>query len=149
MQQDKNINQDPHFMSWKYHTLAGNSYFEKNQTMDSIEHYEIAICEAIMLINMLNSGKAAVAALLASFHNLAELYTQKNEHALSENELTKAYNIINALSLNEQSEEQKEALRWGKSKANFALLQFRHLHDDSLSRKNQCQLSSVTTKQSN
>jgi hypothetical protein len=149
MEQDENINQDPHFMSWKYHTLAGNSHFEKHQIMNSIEHYEIAICEAIMLINMLNSGKAVVAALLASFHNLAELYTQQNEHALSENELTKAYNIINALLLNEQSEEQKEALRWGKSKANFALLQFRHLHHDSLSLKHPCQLNSLTTKQSN
>ena len=149
MGQDKSINLHPNFMSWKQHTLAGNSYFEKHQIMDSIEHYEIAICEAMMLINAANSGRAAVAALLASFHNLAELYTQQNEHTLSENELTKAYTIINALLLNEQSEEQKEALRWGKSKANFALLQFRHLHQDSLSLKNQCQLNSVTTKQSN
>jgi hypothetical protein len=149
MEQNKNITQNSHFKSWKYHTLVGNSYFERHQIMDSIEHYEIAICEAIMLIKMIHSGKAAVAALLASFHNLAELYTQQNEHALSENELTKAYNIINALLLNEQYEEQKEALRWGKSKANFALLQFRHLHHDSLSLKHQFQLNSLTTKQSN
>lgn len=149
MEQDKNINQDLNFTSWKHHTLVGNSYFEKHQIMYSIEHYEIAICEAIMLINVANSGKAAVAALLASFHNLAELYTQQNEHVLSENELAKAYNIINVLLLNEQSEEQEEALRWGICKANFALLQFRHLHHDSLLRKNQCQLKSLTTKQSN
>jgi hypothetical protein len=149
MGQDKNITQNSHFKPWKYHTLVGNSYFERHQVMDSVEHYEIAICEAIMLIKMVHSGKAAVAALLASFHNLAELYTQQNEHALSENELIKAYNIINALLLNEQSEEQKEALRWGKSKANFALLQFRHLHQDSLSLNHQSQLNSVTKKQSN
>jgi hypothetical protein len=149
MGQDKNITQNSHFKPWKYHTLVGNSYFERHQVMDSVEHYEIAICEAIMLIKMVHSGKAAVAALLASFYNLAELYTQQNEHALSENELIKAYNIINALLLNEQSEEQKEALRWGKSKANFALLQFRHLHQDSLSLNHQSQLNSVTKKQSN
>jgi hypothetical protein len=149
MGKDKSINQNPNFMSWKRHTLAGNSYFEKHQIMHCIEHYEIAICEAIMLINVVNSGRAAVAALLASFHNLAELYTQQKEHVLSENELAKAYNIINALLLNEQSEEQEEALRWGKCKANFALLQFRHLHHDSLLRKNQCQLKNLTTKQSN
>ena len=149
MEQDKDINQGLNFTSWKHHTLAGNSYFEKNQIMHSIEHYEIAICEAIMLINVANSGRAAVAALLASFHNLAELYSQQNEHALSENELVKAHNIINALLLNEQSEEQEEALRWGKCRANFALLHFRSLNNDSLSRKNQCQLSSLIKKQSN
>lgn len=149
MEHDKRINQDPNFTSWKHHTLVGNSYFEKHQIVDSIEHYEIAICEAIILINVANSGRAAVAALLASFHNLAELYTQQNEHTLSENELAKAHNIINALLLNEQSEEQEEALIWGKCKANFALLHFRHLHQEILSRNNQCQLKNLTTKQSN
>jgi hypothetical protein len=128
MQQGKNINQDSDFMSWKHHTLAGNSYFKKHQIVNSIEHYEIAICEAITLINMSNSGMAAVAALLASFHNLAELYTQQNECILSENELMKAYNIINTLLLNKQSEEQEQALRWGKNKANIALLTFRHTY---------------------
>ena len=118
MQQGKNIIQDSDFTSWKHHTLTGNSYFKKNQIMHSIEHYEIAICEAITLINMANSGMAAVAALLASFHNLAELYTQQNEYILSENELIKAYNIINTLLLNKQSEEQEEVLRWGKNKKN-------------------------------
>lgn len=127
MEQNENIIQDPHYASWKHHTLAGNSYFEKHQIMHSIEHYEIAICEAIILINMVNSGKAAVAALLASFHNLGELYAQQNEHDLSENELVKAQNIINVLLLNEQSYEQEEALIWGKCKANIALLQFRQL----------------------
>lgn len=149
MGKDKSINQDCNFTSWKHHTLVGNSYFEKHQIMHSIEHYEIAICEAIMLINVPNSGRAAVAALLASFHNLAELYTQQNEHALSENELDKAHNIIDTLLLNEQSEEQVEALRWGKCRANFALLTFRHLHHESLPQKNQCQLKNLTTKQSN
>ena len=149
MVQGKNNNQDLNFTFWKHHTLVGNSYFEKNQIMHSIEHYEIAICEAIMLINVANSGRAAVAALLASFHNLAELYSQQNEHALSENELAKAHNIINALLLNEQSEEQKEALCWGKCRANFALLHFRRLNHDNLLHKEQSQLSNLIKKQSN
>lgn len=131
MEQNENNIHPPHFASWKRHTIAGNSYFEKNQIMLSIEHYEIAICEAIMLINMVNSGKAAVAALLASFHNLAELYAQQNQHDLSENELTKAYDLINTLLLSKQSDDQEEALMWGKCKANIALLQFRHSQQHS------------------
>jgi hypothetical protein len=149
MEQDQDINKDPHFISWKRHTLAGNSYFKQHQIMYSIEHYEIAICEAIILINVPHLGRAAVAALLTSFHNLAELYSQQNEHVLSENELSKAHNIINSLLLNEQSEQQEEALRWGKCRANFALLHFRQLHQHKLSQQNQCQLNSLTTKQSN
>jgi hypothetical protein len=149
MEQDKNINQEPHFISWKLHTLAGNLCFEKHQIMHSIEHYEIAICEAINLINMVNLGRAAVAALLTSFHNLAELYIQQNEHTLCENELAKAQNVINGLLLNEQSGEQEEALRWGKCRAHITLLQFRQLHHDSLLQKNQCQLNRLTTKQLN
>jgi|AntRauTorckE5430_2_1112549.scaffolds.fasta_scaffold20994_2 hypothetical protein len=149
MEQDKNINHDPHFTTWKRHTLAGNLYFEKHQIVRSIEHYEIAICEAIMLINMVNSGRAAVAALLASFHNLAELYAQQNEHDLSESELAKAHNIINALLLNEQSDEQEEALIWGKCRANIALLKFRHLRHNSIPQNNHCEINSSSTKQSN
>ena len=147
MQQGKNIIQDSDFMSWKHHTLAGNSYFEKHQIMHSIEHYEIAICEAITLINKVNSGMAAVAALLASFHNLAELYTQQNEYALSENELAKAYNIISGLLLNKQSKEQEAALIWGKCKANIALLNFRNSYRSNLSQQHHCQLNNLITKQ--
>lgn len=149
MDQDKNINQEPDFMSWKRHTLAGNSFFEKRHIAQSIEHYEIAICEAIVLINKVNLGKAAVAALLASFHNLAELYAQQNEHVLSEDELAKAYNIINALLLKEQSEEQIEALIWGKSKANITLLKFRQLHHNILPQNDTCQRNTLAKKQSN
>jgi hypothetical protein len=149
MQQDKNINHDSDFISWKRHTLAGNAYFEKHQIMYSIEHYEIAICEAMKLINMLTSGMAAVAALLASFHNLAELYTQQNEYALSESELVKAHNIISALLLNKQSEMQEEALRWGNCKANIALLNFRRSYHSFLSQNHHCQLNNLITKQLN
>lgn len=149
MEQDKNIDQDPRFTPWKRHTLAGNLYFEKKQIARSIEHYEIAICEAITLINMVNSGRAAVAALLASFHNLAELYAQQDEHNLSENELAKAHNIIDALLLNEQSNAQEEALRWGKCRAKIALLRFGQLHHNTTSQNSQCQLNNSSTKQSN
>jgi hypothetical protein len=149
MEQDKNIDQDPRFTPWKRHTLAGNLYFKKKQITRSIEHYEFAICEAIILINKVNSGRAAVAALLTSFHNLAELYAQEGEHNLSENELAKAHNIIDALLLKEQSDVQEEALRWGKCRVKIALLRFRQLHHNAISQNSRGQLNSSSTKQSN
>ena len=46
----------------------------KHHIMQSIERYEIAICEAMVPTNIVNSGKVSNAALHTSVNNLAEYY---------------------------------------------------------------------------
>lgn len=83
---------------WKAEITSGNHCFNQQRIGDAIRHYENAKSVARALFPYWQDTQAAVAAVVVSYHNLADLYLRENlpEHAGIE--LRKSHNfLLNAL----------------------------------------------------
>ncbi|MBL4631285.1 MAG: hypothetical protein JKY14_09070 [Paraglaciecola sp.] len=108
---------------WKAQICAGNDCFDKNQLLSAIAHYQKAIKQAQTLIDSWEEPKAAVAALMVSYHNLADLYLRENSVLLAEYELHNAHQSISRyLTLAEPNSYRASALIWGVSQTYIALI---------------------------
>lgn len=108
---------------WKIHICAGNRCFEAEQNMTASGHYHRAIALADALLSGHDDPRAAVAALLVSHHNLADLYLRANQLTLAEDELRSVHQKL-SLALNgvQPNTAQSDALLWGVSRSYFALI---------------------------
>jgi hypothetical protein len=109
------------FAAWKQRTLMANTCFERNQIILALNHYQLAIADAIELLAITHYSKKAVAAALASHHNLAQLYSAKKQHELCKLQLQKAFNLLDERFNRPCSAQQREVLAWGRCKAYGAL----------------------------
>lgn len=116
---------DSEFSDWKRHMRAGNACFKRCQILTAISHYNEAKYQARLLIDESENKSGAIAALIASHHNLAEVYRQEGEPQLCEQALCAAICVVDELLANcdEDSPTYLAALH-GKNTAYCALLQF-------------------------
>lgn len=115
--------------TWKRHINAGNDSFDKYQILASLAHYQAAIKQATALLDQWHDKKAAVAALVVSYHNLADLYLREGEPLLAEYELENAHDKLNlAMQRTQTDSPDIEALLWGLNRTYFALVRHRSAH---------------------
>ena len=108
---------------WKASICAGNDCFDNHQNISSMAHYQKAICHAKALLNNSQDTRAAVAAMVISYHNLADLYLREGEQLLAEKTLRNVHQIL-SYELNQQSASSSkvEGLLWGLSRTYEALI---------------------------
>ena len=122
------INEDDEFNIWKSHICAGNKCFDDKKTVPAIVHYQKSIVAAEDLLEHSDNDRAAVAAVIVSSHNLADLYIQANEIALAENELRNVHFKLTALLDGaDNNSDRFDAILWGASRTYFVLV--RHLQN--------------------
>lgn len=87
---------------WKTEITAGNDCFNAQRNSEAIRHYENAKAVACALFPQRRDTDEAVAAVVVSFHNLADLYLRENLPEQAEMELQSAHRfVLNALRENE------------------------------------------------
>ena len=114
---------------WKAQICAGNDCFDKRQILSALAHYHKAIDQAQALLEQWDDPKAAVAALLVSHHNLADLYLTEDKAMLAEYELQKVHQKIgDCLSKAQPNSFRASALIWGVSQSYIALVNYQKNH---------------------
>jgi hypothetical protein len=118
---------------WKAQICAGNDCFDKCQTLSALAHYHKAIEQAQALIDHWDEPKAAVAALVVSHHNLADLYLREDKALLAEYELHKVHkNISRCLSEVEPNSLRASAFIWGAGQTYVALVNHQKNHPNQV-----------------
>ncbi|MBU3021397.1 DUF2753 family protein [Aestuariibacter sp. A3R04] len=109
--------------AWKTHICEANYNFEKHNIFLALVHYHKAIQLAESLLSLPDNPNEAVAAVVESYQNLANLYVKEHQNKLAESELRKVYQKLSAR-LSESSPEtpEVEALQWGIGKTYTALM---------------------------
>ncbi len=83
---------------WKAEISSGNRCFNQQRISDAIRHYENAKTVACALFPYWQDTQAAAAAVVVSYHNLADVYLREKLPEHAEIELRKSHNfILNAL----------------------------------------------------
>lgn len=118
---------------WQQHMRAGNECFEAHQDLAALSHYNQAIELANSLLIEYEDIRAAVAAVIVSYHNLADVYLREHEYALAETQLRTVHQKMSlALKQAKPNSAQTEALLWGVNKTYFALISHKKNHTDSV-----------------
>ena len=108
---------------WKRHICAGNDCFHAHQDLAATSHYRQAIHLAEELFDLHDDPQAAVAAIIVSYHNLADLFLREEEFALAEKELRAVHKkMTDALENADANSHLSDALLWGLSRTHFALI---------------------------
>ena len=122
------MNSDVEFAAWQMYMRAGNDCFEKRQTLTAISHYNEAQYQARCLIDLSENKSGAIAALIASHHNLAEVYRNEAELELCEQALCDALKAVDqVLECCATDSATYVAALHGKSTAYSALVHFRKI----------------------
>jgi tetratricopeptide (TPR) repeat protein len=119
-------NKDRDIQLWQQSIKAGNTCFEAQQNTMALRHYQQSIRLAESFFEYHHDPKAAVASLLISYQNLADLHLRLNDKPAAEQALQKAYLAI-SLSLNHASADSQrlDALLWGVGRAYVALAEYK------------------------
>ncbi|WP_133468529.1 hypothetical protein [Paraglaciecola marina] len=116
---------------WKAQICAGNECFERCQTLSALAHYNKAIRQAEYLLDNWIDHKAAVASVVISYHNLADLYLREDKAILAEHELEKVHKKISTcLSEAQPNSYRANALIWGVSQTYIALINHQKNHPE-------------------
>ncbi len=117
---------------WKKHITIGNSYF-RNQRFDEAEiHYLKARQHAESLFASWLDPQEAVAALVVSYHNLADLYQAENQPSLAFDMLSKVHSLLlKAADFSAENTERQAAVRSGVRQTYAALLNHMKTHDQA------------------
>lgn len=119
--------------SWKRHTNAGNYSFENEHTLTALAHYRRAISQAECLFDEGANNREAVAILVVSYHNIADLYLRESEPLLAENELNNVHQrLTNEIAKAQADPTKMDALLWGLNRTYFALTKHRSKYSDSV-----------------
>lgn len=116
---------------WKQHIIAGNDYFEKQQSLVAICHYRQAIDLAEKLLQDHHDAMVSVAAILVSHHNLADLYIREGEENIAEGLLFQVHNKLGSKLAEHCHDELQEALMWGTRRSYSELLLFQQQYPKS------------------
>ena len=107
---------------WRAHIVAGNESFELMQDLSAIGHYQKAILCTNQLLEINNNFRNYVAALIVSFHNLADVFVRLQEYQLAEFELVDVHEILlNQWHQSTEYSHEYDILQWGLSKTYLAL----------------------------
>lgn len=110
---------------WKQHILAGNAFFDARQMQQAAAEYQAAKERAEELFAVWFDDDEATAAVVISYHNLADLYAQQGETAKAEVELRHVLQVIqHALSEPRCSQARRKALMSGERRAHVELVNF-------------------------
>ncbi len=116
---------------WQSHIMAGNDCLADRQLWAAIAHYQRAIAEAEQLLDEECDAKAAVTALVVSYHNLADLYSREAEPKLAEGQLRKVHEfVLSAMRHNGNNQAMAQALNWGVTKTYQALVEHYRQYGD-------------------
>lgn len=119
--------------SWQTQTRAGNNDFAKHNLPKALNHYLKAIELAEALFAHSEDPKGAVAALIVSHQNLADLYVQENEVLMAEVELKNIHQKLSLLlSKAKPDAPNLDALMWGVSKTYVALVTHMKKHSNEM-----------------
>ncbi|WP_370280110.1 hypothetical protein [Pontibacterium sp.] len=124
---------------WKSAITAGNDCFNAQRNGEAIRHYENAKAVACALYPQSRDAEEAIAAVVVSYHNLADLYLRENLPELAEIELQKSHTyVLNALRDHEEQsprrlcpkcyESRADALLKAASRTYLALIRHRGTH---------------------
>ena len=114
---------------WKQHVLAGNAFFDAQQNQQATAEYQAAKERAEKLLAVWLDEHEAVAAVVISYHNLANLYVRQGETAKAEAELRHVLRLIqHTLSDPRCSPARREALMSGERRAHVELLNHIRTH---------------------
>lgn len=112
---------------WKGLICAGNSCFDEGQTLSALAHYHQAIRQAEMLVDECENTREVVAALVVSYHNLADLYLRDGHVNLADHSLCIVHQkLSDALHQSAPHSLELPALLWGVSRTYFALTKHRN-----------------------
>ena len=79
---------------WKRNITAGNECFNNNQLISALAHYQCAKSRAKQLLGNWFNAEQAVAAVVISYHNLADLYHREGYFKLEQRELRDVYLFV-------------------------------------------------------
>jgi len=108
---------------WKQHIMLGNQCFDERQLLTAMTHYQSAKSRAHVLFEHWFNPEQSVAALVVSYHNLADLYLREDNPAMAEKELRSIYDyILTQLDKDLPDVKRKRALLHGLKQSYTALL---------------------------
>ena len=114
---------------WKQQILAGNAFFNAHQNDRARAHYQAAKARAETLFAVWLDPHEAVASVVISYHNLADLYLEEGNTDRAEAELRQVHELIcNAISDPGCSPERRDALLEGGNRTYVALLNYIKKH---------------------
>ena len=117
--------------NWKAQICAGNECFDRYQTLSALAHYNKAIEHSEHLLDSWIDHRAAVASVVISYHNLADLYLREDKAILAERELEKVHKKISTcLSEALPNSYRANALIWGVSQTYIALINHQKNHSE-------------------
>ena len=113
------------FADWESEVIAGNQFFNQSDFEHAKQNYKKAKKLATKLFDFADDSERAVAALVVSYHNLADLYQQKKQlkRAYRELDEVNAY-LLNCLNKEGVSDSNLAAIRRGINKSQGELLNF-------------------------
>ncbi|WP_261841125.1 hypothetical protein [Aliamphritea ceti] len=121
-------NQILHMQRWQKQVQAGNECFNAHQLFTAVAHYQAAKQLAWQLFTHWEDPAEAVAVVIISYHNLADLYLRRMQLDMAGNELERVHSSL----LKEISEEadsaRYQALLSGIRRTYQALLEFCQKH---------------------
>ena len=114
---------------WQQHIIAGNHCFDRQLLSDAASHYQTAKQIAEGLFDSWPDPHTAAAAVIISYHNMADLYLSKALPTMAVEELQRVHRIFASALENQQLQpERRQALYCGVRKTYLALLNHRQQH---------------------
>lgn len=118
---------------WKTCMRAGNQCFEAQQYDGALTHYQAGCERALQLFTLWFDRQQAVAALVVSYHNLADLWLAMGNPEEAEQQLRRCYDYLFSTASSAQSlTEIDEALMQGLRRSYSRLLSHIRLYGSQL-----------------
>jgi tetratricopeptide (TPR) repeat protein len=113
---------------WKKNILAGNQLFDLQQYSEAANYYRQAKTCARDLLNNWNNAEEAIAAIVISQLNMADMHSHRQHFQQAEHELQNLHTyLLQALKENADGD-REPAIRNGLRRSYTALLQFIAVH---------------------
>ena len=120
-------NNSTRFDTWRMIICAANDAFENEQTFSALVQYRRAISIAIELVQNGENHRDAYAALLVSYHNMADLYIRDNALEPAKNTHKELFRFIQQKLLATEMQN-NEALFWAERTHYQAVMAFSKHH---------------------
>lgn len=113
---------------WQQQVQAGNECFNAHQLFAAVAHYQSAKQLAWHLFRYWEDPAEAVAVVIISYHNLADLYLRRLQPEMAGNELDRVHDSLLQEIATESDSPRYQALLSGLRRTYQALLEFNQQH---------------------
>lgn len=113
---------------WQQQVQAGNECFNAHQLFAAVAHYQSAKQLAWDLFRHWEDPAEAVAVVIISYHNLADLYLRRMQTDMAGNELDRVHDSLLKEIVDEDESSRYRALLSGLRRTYQALLEFNQQH---------------------